>query len=143
MQLNQLQRKTENKAEKRVGRGGIRGKTSGRGTKGQNARAGHKKRPDIREKIKKLPKLRGYQFNSIETKSMVVNVATLEKMFAAGDTINPTVLIERGVLQVRKGTTPVVKVLGDGAITKKLIIAGCVVSASAKEKIEKAGGSIA
>jgi large subunit ribosomal protein L15 len=74
---------------------------------------------------------------------MVVNVATLEKMFAAGDTINPTVLIERGVLQVRKGTTPVVKVLGDGAITKKLIIAGCVVSASAKEKIEKAGGSIA
>lgn len=143
MQLNQLQRKTENKAEKRVGRGGIRGKTSGRGTKGQNARAGHKKRPDIREKIKKLPKLRGYQFNSIETKPMVVNVATLEKMFAAGDTINPTVLIERGVLQVRKGTTPVVKVLGDGAITKKLIVAGCVVSASAKEKIEKAGGSIA
>jgi large subunit ribosomal protein L15 len=143
MQLNQLQRKTENKTEKRVGRGGIRGKTSGRGTKGQNARAGHKKRPDIREKIKKLPKLRGYQFNSIETKPMVVNVATLEKMFAAGDTINPTVLIERGVLQVRKGTTPVVKVLGDGAITKKLIIAGCVVSASAKEKIEKAGGSIA
>ena len=143
MQLNQLQRKTENKAEKRVGRGGIRGKTSGRGTKGQKARAGHKKRPDIREKIKKLPKLRGYQFNSIETKPMVVNVATLEKMFAAGDTINPTVLIERGVLQVRKGTTPVVKVLGDGAITKKLIIAGCVVSASAKEKIEKAGGSIA
>ena len=118
MQLNQLQRKTENKAEKRVGRGGIRGKTSGRGTKGQNARAGHKKRPDIREKIKKLPKLRGYQFNSIETKPMVVNVATLEKMFAAGDTINPTVLIERGVLQVRKGTTPVVRGLGDGAITK-------------------------
>jgi large subunit ribosomal protein L15 len=137
-ELSSIRKKT-----KRVGRGGKRGTTSGRGTKGQNARAGHKKRPDIREKIKKLPKLRGYQFNSIETKSMVVNVATLEKMFAAGDTINPTVLIERGVLQVRKGTTPVVKVLGDGAITKKLIIAGCVVSASAKEKIEKAGGSIA
>lgn len=146
MQLHQLQRKTENKAEKRVGRGGIRGKTSGRGTKGQNARAGHKKRPDIREKIKKLPKLRGRGIaglKSIQGKPMVVNVATLEKVFAAGDTISPTALIERGVLQVRKGTTPVVKVLGDGAITKKLIIAGCVVSASAKEKIEKAGGSIA
>lgn len=143
MQLNQLQRKTENKAEKRVGRGGIRGKTSGRGTKGQNARAGHKKRPDIREKIKKLPKLRGYQFNSIETKPMVVNVATLEKVFAAGDTINPTVLIERGVLQVRKGKTPAVKVLGDGVITKKFVVSGCIVSVSAKEKIEKAGGSIA
>ncbi len=143
MQLNELQRKTENKAEKRVGRGGIRGKTSGRGTKGQNARAGHKKRPDVREKIKKLPKLRGYQFNSIQEKPMVINVAALEKMFTAGDTVNPTVLVERGLLQVRKGTTPTVKVLGDGAITKKLILSGCIVSVSAKEKIEKAGGSIA
>jgi large subunit ribosomal protein L15 len=146
MQLNQLQRKTENKTEKRVGRGGIRGKTSGRGTKGQNARAGHKKRPDVREKIKKLPKLRGRGIaglKSIQEKPMVVNVALLEKIFTAGDTVNPTVLVERGVLQVRKGTTPTVKVLGDGAITKKLVVSGCVVSKSAKEKIEKAGGSIA
>ena len=56
MQLHDLKRKTENKDVKRVGRGGGRGKTSGRGTKGQNARAGHKKRPEIREILKKLPK---------------------------------------------------------------------------------------
>ena len=146
MQLNQLQRKTENKAEKRVGRGGGRGKTSGRGTKGQNARAGHKKRPDVREQLKKLPKLRGrgiQGLKSIKVKPMVVNVATLEKMFVAGDVVNPTVLVERGVFQVRKGTTPTVKVLGDGALSKKLTVANCIVSTSAKEKIEKAGGSIA
>ncbi len=146
MQLNELKRKTENKAEKRVGRGGGRGKTSGRGTKGQNARAGHKKRPDVREQLKKLPKLRGrgiQGLKSIKVKPMVVNVATLEKMFVAGDVVNPTVLVERGVFQVRKGTTPTVKVLGDGALSKKLTVANCIVSTSAKEKIEKAGGSIA
>lgn len=143
MQLNLLQRTRANKSEKRVGRGGGRGKTSGRGTKGQKARAGHRIRPDVREKVKKLPKLRGYQFKSIQTKPLVLNVAALEKTFAAGDTVNPRVLIERGLLDVRKGTLPSVKILGDGELSKKLTISGCVVSGSAKEKIEKAGGTIA
>ena len=54
MQLNQLQRHTPNKGSKRIGRGRAsgKGKTSGRGTKGQNARAGHKKRPEVREQLK-------------------------------------------------------------------------------------------
>ena len=59
MQLHELKRATPNKTAKRVGRGGGRGKTSGRGTKGQKARAGHSIRPDIREQLKKIPKLRG------------------------------------------------------------------------------------
>jgi len=143
MQLNQLQRKTTNKSVKRVGRGGGRGKTSGRGTKGQNARAGHKKRPDVREKLKKLPKLRGYAFNSIELKPAVINLSVLESMFAAGDVINPVTLRERGAVRGRKGVARAVKILGDGELTKKLVITGCTVSASAKTKIEKAGGSIA
>jgi large subunit ribosomal protein L15 len=145
MQLNELKRATAQKAPKRVGRGGGRGKTSGRGTKGQNARAGHKKRPDIRETLKKLPKRRGYQQKSIESKPLVVNVASLETAFAAGDTINPKLLIERGLIRTRKGASllPIVKILGDGALTKKLNLSGCVVSASAREKIEKAGGSVA
>jgi large subunit ribosomal protein L15 len=142
MQLHELQRKTPNKAGKRVGRGGIRGKTSGRGTKGQKARAGHRIRPDVREKLKKLPKLRGYQLNSIATKPSVVNVAALEKFFAAGDTINPKTLLERGLVRARKGTVPTVKILGDGELTKKLTVAGCTVSGIAKEKVEKAGGSV-
>ena len=59
MQFHTLKRKTKNKKAKQVGRGGTRGKTSGRGTKGQNARAGHKKRPELRDIIKRVPKLRG------------------------------------------------------------------------------------
>ena len=142
MQLNQLKRKTQNKGSKRVGRGGGRGKTSGRGTKGQNARAGHKKRPDVREKLKKLPKLRGYAFNSIELKPAVINLLVLESMFAVGDTVNPVTLRERGAVRGRKGVARAVKILGGGELTKKLAIIGCAVSASAKTKIEKAGGSI-
>jgi large subunit ribosomal protein L15 len=146
MQLHELKRATARKYEKRVGRGGGRGKTSGRGTKGQNARSGHKKRPEIREILKKLPKRRGRGIAgliSIQTKPAIINVASLELAFAAGDTINPKVLLERGLVRARKGSTPTVKVLGGGEITKKLTLSGVVVSASAKEKIEKAGGSVA
>jgi len=145
MQLHQLQPKTGNKTSKRIGRGrgSGKGKTSGRGTKGQNARAGHKKRPDVREKLKKLPKLRGYRFASIQTKPPVVNLLTLEAAFAAGDTVSPATLVERGLIKVPRGKTPQAKVLGDGELTKKLNLSGCAVSASARQKIEKAGGTIA
>lgn len=144
MQLNELKRKTPNKKAKRVGRGGKRGKTSGRGTKGQDARSGHKKRPEIREILKKLPKLRGYSFNSIQASALVVNLKDLEATFKSGETINPKVLVERGVLRMRKNaqTFPTVKILGTGELTKKLTITGCKVSESAKLAIEKAGGSI-
>ncbi|HVV15135.1 MAG TPA: 50S ribosomal protein L15 [Candidatus Paceibacterota bacterium] len=141
MQLHELKRATPNKSEKRVGRGGGRGKTSGRGTKGQKARAGHSIMPAIREQLKKLPKLRGRGIGglrSIKDKPSVVNVALLEKMFAPGDTITPKVLIERGAVR----ETGVVKILGDGELTKKLTISGCSVSGSARAKIEKAGGSV-
>ena len=57
MQLKDLKRENPNKRSTRVGRGGKRGKTSGRGHKGQNARAGNSKRPEIRDIIKKVPKL--------------------------------------------------------------------------------------
>lgn len=143
MQLNELQRVTTRKYEKRVGRGGKRGKTSGRGTKGQKARAGHRIMPAIREELKKLPKLRGYKQKSIQDKPLVVNVATLEMFFGAGDTVNPRVLIERGVVRARKGATPVVKILGDGELNKKLNLSGCKVSTAARTKIEKAGGTVA
>ncbi|MEI7719803.1 MAG: uL15 family ribosomal protein [bacterium] len=146
MQLNELKRKTENKDEKRVGRGGIRGKTSGRGTKGQKARSGHRIRPDIREQLKKIPKLRGrgvHGLRTIQTKPLVLNVSSLETLFAAGDTVTPQTLIERGILHVKKGTAlPKVKILGTGEIVKKISISGCMVSKSAQEKVEKAGGSV-
>ena len=67
MQFHSIKRKTKNKKTKPVGRGGTRGKTAGRGTKGQNARAGHKKRPEIRDAIKRFPKLRGRGKNSLKS----------------------------------------------------------------------------
>ncbi len=145
MQLHELKRKTENKDTKRVGRGGGRGKTSGRGTKGQNARAGHKKRPEIREILKKLPKRRGRGIAglvSIKNKPSVVNISSIEKAFTTGETITAKLLLERGLVRGRKGTTPTVKILGDGQLTKKFTFSGLVVSASAQEKIEKVVGSV-
>lgn len=65
MQTHEVKRKTANRDGKYVGRGGKRGKTSGKGTKGQNSRAGRKFRPQIRDVIKKIPKARGYKFKSI------------------------------------------------------------------------------
>ncbi len=145
MQLHQLQAKTKRRSSKRVGRGRAsgKGKTSGRGTKGQKARAGHRIRPDVREKIKKLPKLRGYRFASIKIRPSIVNVQALEVAFVTGESVTPKALAERGLVRARRGVTPMVKVLGDGTITKKLSISGCAVSASERQKIEKAGGTIA
>lgn len=67
MQFHTLQARTKRKHARRVGRGGKRGKTSGRGTKGQNARAGRKKRPELREIIKHVPKLRGRGKSSLKS----------------------------------------------------------------------------
>ncbi len=147
MQLHELKRRTENKKPKRVGRGGGRGKTSGRGTKGQKARAGHSIMPAIREQLKKLPKLRGRGVGgliSIQNKPHVVNLASIEKAFSSGATVNAKTLVEMGLVRTRKGIkNPVIKILGDGEVTKKFTVAGCSVSSSAKSKIEAAGGSVA
>ncbi|MCF7815924.1 MAG: 50S ribosomal protein L15 [Candidatus Pacebacteria bacterium] len=147
MQLHQLQPKTDRKTAKRVGRGGKRGKTSGKGGKGQTARAGGKPRPEMRDIIKRLPKLRGFgknrarTVNNERTLPLVCNLATLESAFDAGDTVSPATLIAKGIISTKKGKVPQVKILGNGEITKKLTISGCTFSASAKEKIEKVGGS--
>lgn len=149
MQLHELKPTSPRKTEKRIGRGGKRGKTSGRGHKGQKARAGNSTRPEMREIIKKLPKLRGHGVNRAKTvnnekvKPTVVNVAVLEAAFEKGGAVNPKALVIAGVIGTRRKKAPAVKILGNGELTKKLTVTGCIVSASAKEKIEKAGGSIA
>lgn len=142
MQLNTLKAKTARSTGKRKGRGNAsgKGKTSGRGTKGQKARAGHKIWPNVREQLKKLPKLRGYKFASIQTKPLAVNLSTLEKFFQSGDTVTLSTLREHGILKGRSAGS--VKILGAGELSKKLTVSGCAISASAKAAIEKAGGSV-
>ena len=141
MQLHTLQAGKSKKA-KRVGRGGKRGTFSGRGTKGQRARAGHRIRPQLRDVLKKIPKKRGYRFTAFRVRPRVVNLKALESMFQEGDIVSPRTLVEKGILSKKGGAYPAVKILGTGSITKKITVEGCEVSASAKEKIEKAGGTI-
>ena len=131
----------------RVGRGGKRGKTAGRGTKGQNARAGRKKRPELRDIIKKLPKRRGYGKNrgrsvdGSKLDAVVISLDRLEKLFESGAEVSYQVLAEKGAISKR--TMPPVKVVGTGTLSKKLSFKGIAVSSSARLAIEKAGGTIA
>ncbi|MFA6340922.1 MAG: uL15 family ribosomal protein [Candidatus Paceibacterota bacterium] len=141
MKIHNLKRVTENKKPRLIGRGGKRGKTSGRGGKGQTARAGHKARPEMRDTIKRMPKLRGYAFNTIQKKPVVINVGVLE-VFANGDSVTPATLVKREIVEMTKGGNPRIKILSMGEVTKKLNVSGCLISAGAKAKIEKAGGSI-
>lgn len=145
MQLHTLTRHTERKKEKRVGRGGKRGTFSGRGTKGQKARAGHRIRPELRDIIKKLPKMRGRGKNSLLTivpKPAVVNLDSLELTFNVGEVVSPTSLLAHKLIRPLSGKAPVVKILGRGALTKKLSFESCNISESAMKKITAVGGSV-
>jgi large subunit ribosomal protein L15 len=142
MQIHQLQRKTEQAKGKYIGRGGKRGTTSGRGTKGQMARSGHKLYPELRDAIKKLPKLRGYRFKAFGVKAAPVNLRAIEQAFESGSTVDPAALAAKKLVKPISGKIPPIKILGSGALAKKLSFQGVAVSASAKEKIEKAGGEI-
>lgn len=148
MQLHELKPTNPRKIAKRIGLGGKRGKTSGRGGKGQTARTGNSMRPEMRDQIKKLPKLRGHGKNRARTVNsereevVVVNLARLETVFKAGDTVSPKTLVANGVINTVSKRAPKVKVLATGEITKKLTIENCQVSMTAKEKIEKAGGNV-
>ncbi len=141
IQIHQLKPIHKSKKPKRIGRGGKRGTYSGRGIKGQKARAGRKLKPIIREIIKKYPKLRGYRFKAKKDYE-IVNVDVLEKKFQDGEKVNPEILVERKIVDKIKGKVPKVKILGRGNLTKKLIVENCQISKVAKEKIEKAGGKI-
>ncbi|MDB5239274.1 MAG: ribosomal protein large subunit ribosomal protein [Candidatus Parcubacteria bacterium] len=148
MQINSLTRVHPNKKRMTVARGGKRGKTSGRGGKGQSARAGNKRRPEWRDIIKKLPKLRGRGKNSNKTvvtnvqKPAIVNLGALQGAFKAGASITPAILVESGVVSIWSGKIPRIKILGDGELTIALKISGCDVSETAKAQIMKAGGTI-
>lgn len=147
--LSTLVRMTK-RAYRRVGRGqsSTRGKTSGRGGKGQTARAGNKRRPELRDMIKKLPKRRGYGKNRARTvnptrvRAFPVPLEALEATFAAGAEVTPKTLAERNVVPMSAGRPMPAKILGVGTLTKKLMVKDCTVSASARAAIEKAGGTV-
>ncbi len=141
MQLHQL-KPNKRKKKKRIGRGGKKGTYSGRGVKGQKARAGNSSQPVIRELIKKYHKLRGYRQGGGKKGLIVINLDLLEKHSQEGEIISPEVLVEKGLARKVKGKLPSVKILGEGKISKKIIVKDCKLSSSAKEKIKKSGGKI-
>jgi len=146
MQVHSLKNKNAD-ARKRVGRGGKRGKTSGKGMKGQNARTGNSKRPEIRDFIKKFPKLRGQGKNGNRARDIItyhypVNLSTIEKNFENGDIVSPKILVQKGIVDYRKAQIPSIKILATGEITKKVTFSNCLVSKSARDKIEHAGGVV-
>ena len=147
MQLNTISPRTKNKKNAAVGRGGKRGKTSGRGGKGQTARAGHKIRPEVRDLIKKLPKRRGHGKNRARTvrtnriATTAVNLTALEAAYKVGEVVSPASLLARGLVRRAKGRAPVVKILGTGTLTKALVIKGCMLSDAARAALVAIGGT--
>jgi large subunit ribosomal protein L15 len=152
LNLSSLKPAQARKDRKRIGRGmgSGKGRYSGRGIKGQKQRSGsHKMRPGFEGGqnpiYMRLGKQRGpYSKDAMpmgphRTSTAPVNVATLEERFDAGAEVTPESLVEKGVL---KNTRTDVKILGNGDLTKKLTVTAHAVSATAKEKIESAGGSI-
>jgi len=130
---------------KRIGRGygsGVGGHTVGRGSKGQKSRTGHKSLEFFEGGnvafFRRMPKYKGFN-QSRKIENDAVNVNTLEKEFKAGEVVSVDTLKEKGII---KKNSQGVKILGKGEIKIKLNIDGVAVSAAAKEKIMKAGGTI-
>jgi large subunit ribosomal protein L15 len=149
--LSNLKPVQKRKARKRVGRGlgSGKGRYSGRGIKGQKARAGsHKMRPGFEGGqmpiYMRLGKQRGSTSKDAmpigphRTQTVAVNVAELERVFGAGDEVTLEALVEKRLI---RNTKTDVKILGNGELKKKLSVTAHAFSASAREKIEAAGGT--
>jgi large subunit ribosomal protein L15 len=152
LNLSNLKPAQPRKGRKRIGRGlgSGKGRYSGRGLKGQKSRSGsHKMRPGFEggqnPLYMRLGKQRGpYSKDAMpmgphRTSTQPVNVAALEGRFDAGAEVTPESLVEKGLI---RNTRIDVKLLGQGELTKSLSITVHAASASAREKVEAAGGSL-
>jgi len=145
MKLHDLRpAKGSKKQRKRVGRGDSSGsgKTAGRGTKGQKSRSGGNIPPYFEggqlPLVRRLPRMRGF-VNIFKIQFATVNLDRLNERFDKGDEVTPSALTEVGLI---KSPNELVKVLGRGELKKPLTIKAHGFSASARAKIEAAGGSV-
>ena len=138
-ELSPQEGSVKNRFRKGRGAGSGNGKTAGKGHKGQNARSGGGVRPGFEggqlPLYRKHPK-RGFT-NRFAVNYAIVNVSALDKAFENGAEVDINVLLEKKI--IRKAMDGL-KILGNGELTKKLTVKAAVFSASAKEKIEAAGG---
>ncbi|MBI3420615.1 MAG: uL15 family ribosomal protein [Candidatus Sungbacteria bacterium] len=140
MQLHTLKSTTQNRRKKRVGRGGKRGTFSGRGTKGLGARAGGKFRPEERDILKRIPKLRGYKFKSFRSRPVAINFPALQKVFKPGEEVSPQTLVAKGLLRKQEGKFPVVKILGLGAHAGTFLLRNVLTSRSSDARTGSESG---
>lgn len=124
---------------KRIGRGGSRGTTSGRGYNGQRSRSGGTKGPGFEGGqtvwFRRLPKYRGFK-NPFRTEYQEVSLSDLER-FEDNTTVTPELLVEKGVVKTVRRP---IKVLGNGTLSKKLTVALHAFTGTAREAIDSAGG---
>ncbi len=142
LSLHSLQPKSgSRRSKKRVGRGlASKGTYSGRGVKGQRARSGGRsglQLKGLRPLMLATPKSRGFTVS--KARPVVINIGDLAKAFANGAKVDPKILLKKGLVN---DLTAGVKILGKGEIGITISVSGCLVSAAAKQKIEKAGGAI-
>ncbi|MBQ8175014.1 MAG: 50S ribosomal protein L15 [Clostridia bacterium] len=139
-ELSPAEGSVKNGFRKGRGPGSGNGKTAGKGHKGQNARSGGGVRPGFEggqlPLYRRLPK-RGF-YNKFGKNYTLVNVETLNKKFEDGAVVDAAALLSSGV--VSQLAADGIKVLGRGELTKKLTVKAAIFSATAKEKIEAAGG---
>ncbi len=141
MELNNLVSLVEKR--KRIGRGGSRGGTSGKGSKGQNARSGGGVAANFEggqmPLTRRLPK-RGFSNFRFKTTYEVINLDRLALVFDDGAEITQEALVEKGFI---KGKNPgLIKILGDGDLAKKFIVHAHAFSKSAEEAIKSLGGEV-
>ncbi len=134
------------KKSQRIGRSGKRGSYSGRGVKGQKSRSGHRIRPAERDLIMRIPKMRGFRNKPKDAIPEVFNLSLLSvrlKPYIKGSTpVELTNELLRTARLVRKDFNGIVKILGTGEMAFPITVSGIKVSAGARKKIEKAGGSV-
>ena len=141
MLLHKLEKTTQKR--KRVGRGGKRGRYSGRGKEGQKSRTGSGSELKASFEGGQMPLVhriprRGFT-NVFKKEYALVNLCDLEVHYQAGDVVNEATLREKGL--VKGKNTAFIKVLGNGTLSKKLTVQAHAISASAAQAIQNAGGS--
>ena len=151
LNLSTLEPSQPRKNRKRVGRGlgSGKGRYAGRGIKGQKSRSGSRKMPagfeggqmPLQRRIRKTrgTSLKAMPVGPFRTRTVPVNVRDLEREFAAGDEVTPETLVEKRLI---KNTKIDVRILGTGDLSKTLTVSAHGFSASAREKIEAAGGTV-
>ena len=142
MQIHQIQVRLKKK--KRIGRGGKRGNYSGRGIKGQRARAGHKIRPALRDVVLKFPKKRGMGNIKIRKNIFTINLGEIAKNFSSGEVVSIDSLKEKNLLKIPKSVKSFrVKILAKGELDKSLIFKPeFIFSEQTLEKIKNSGSKI-